>query len=219
MDYLCRDQKVVIIGAGGHARVLLDALLLQKCNVLAMTDIDPSLIGTNCGTVPIIAESEFLNKFKTKDCVLVNGVGAVDYKAICTREQIYKKFTAFGHRFGITIHPSAIISSTNVSLKDGAQILAGAIIQTGAIIGENCIVNTGAIVEHDCVVGDHSHIAPGALLCGMVSVEERCLIGARSVVKQGLNIKSEIVVGMGSVVLQDLVESGNYVGILAKKNG
>lgn len=109
------------------------------------------------------------------------------------------------------IHISATISPS-AKIMPGCYIGAGAVVNANAVIHRGAIVNTGAIVEHDCEVGEFSHIAPGATLCGTVMVGNRCLIGANAVVRQNIFICDNVTVGCGAVVVKDITEPGVYVG-------
>jgi sugar O-acyltransferase (sialic acid O-acetyltransferase NeuD family) len=114
------------------------------------------------------------------------------------------------------IHLNATIAS-HVKMGFGVMVAAGATINPFVKIGNGAICNTQCSIDHECVIGDYTHIAPGAVLCGNVHVGENSFIGANSVIKQGVCISKNVIIGAGSVVLKDILESGIYAGNPAKK--
>lgn len=120
------------------------------------------------------------------------------------------------HQFGQFKHHTAIISK-NVRIKEGVQILHGAVIQTGSIIGKHTIVNTRGQIDHDCIIGDYCKVAPGAILCGCVTLGEGVWVGAGATIIEGITIAPWTYIGAGAVVTKDITESGLYVGVPAKK--
>lgn len=205
------EKTLILVGAGGHARVLLSTLLqLGRC-VSGFVDPDRSrreLLG-----VPYLGDDEAVSKRDPVEVLLINGVGSV--ASIANRLKVYEFFRKRGYRFASVIHPGAIIAP-EVQLADGVQIMAGVIVQTGSIVGEDCIINTGARVDHDCVLDAHAHVAPGAILSGNVHVGARAHIGAGATVIQGVQIGSDSIVGAGAVLLSDVPESCTVVGVPAQ---
>tara|TARA_B100000963_G_scaffold116056_1_gene101084 strand:- start:1709 stop:2314 length:606 start_codon:yes stop_codon:yes gene_type:complete len=114
------------------------------------------------------------------------------------------------------IHAKSVISET---AKIGIQTIVGsaAIINAQAQIGRSCIINSGAIIEHECVISDFVHIAPGASLLGAVEIGEKSFIGSNAIIKPGVKINRNVIIGAGSVVLDNIPDKGTYVGIPAKK--
>lgn len=176
---------VIVIGAGGHARVLLDALKLNKVNVIGVTDAQPSDVDKSKSKVPVIGKDEAVLSYSPQKVLLVNGLGSITVSP--KRAEIFKHFKHLGYRFVNVIHPSAVIAK-DVQLGEGIQIMAGSVIQTGCKIGNNTIINTRVSIDHDCDIGSHVHIAPGAVLSGGVSIGEGCHLGPCSVVIQGISI-------------------------------
>ena len=129
------------------------------------------------------------------------------------RKKIAEKVT---HPFGQFKHHTAIISK-HVLIKEGVQICQGAIIQTGAIIGKHTIINTRGQVDHDCIIGDYCKIAPGAILCGCVTLGEGVWVGAGATIIEGITIAPWTYIGAGAVVTKDITEAGTYIGVPAKK--
>jgi UDP-perosamine 4-acetyltransferase len=205
------QPPLILLGAGGHARVLLSTLLLLSRKILGFVAPDnsqASLFG-----VPYMGGDDAVAMHDPGQVLLVNGVGSV--ASITNRLKVYESFRKRGYRFASVIHPGAVIAP-EVQLADGVQIMAGAILQTGSIAEEDCIINTGARIDHDCVLQAHAHVAPGAVLSGNVRVGARAHVGVGAVVIQGVRIGSDSIVGAGAVVLSDVPESCTVVGVPAQ---
>jgi len=204
--------KTVIIGTGGHARVVLDVLNYDRnIEVVAFVDkekhgYDEKIMDTPVLGYPFISSNLFKNKIKGA----IVGVG--DNKI---RKSYYEEFRDMDIELINAIHP-AVHLSRNAKIGKGVLIAAGATIATGAEIGNNVIVNTGAIIEHEDILEDHVHIAPGTVLAGRVKVKEGAFIGAGCVVKQYVTIGENAIIGAGSVVLEDIPENSVAVGAPAK---
>ena len=205
------QQPLILVGAGGHARVLLSTLLLLSRRVLGF--VDPDKTHTDLLSIPYMGGDDAVTRYDPDQVLLVNGVGSVAY--IGNRLRVYESFRGRGYRFASVIHPGAIVAP-EARLADGVQIMAGAILQTGCVVEENCIINTGARIDHDCVIQAHAHVAPGAVLSGSVHVGVRAHVGAGATVIQGVQIGSDAIVGAGAVVLSDVPESCTVAGVPAR---
>ncbi|UZP66738.1 acetyltransferase [Desulfovibrio mangrovi] len=206
MDYL-------IIGSGGHARVLLDTLRCLGLPVAACSDANPERVGQTLGGVPIIAESELAARFPARTTLLVNSVGGV--KDMTPRQNVFERFRKLGYRFATLVHPAAFVAE-DVLLEEGVQVMAGAMIITGSRIGANTIVNTRASVDHDCLIGAHCHLAPGTTLSGTVTVGDGSLIGTGASVIQGIRIGEHCVIGAGAAVIRDIPTGATATGVPAR---
>lgn len=209
MDAL--ELPVIVIGGGGHAKVLVSTLLLCRRSILGFVDLNPTappLLGIRC-----LGSDAAVLHHAPGEVLLVNGVGSVGSTA--SHQEIYDRFTHEGYCFATVIHPSAIVAP-EVQIEEGVQIMARAILQPGSSIASNAIVNTGAIIDHDCVVGAHAHIAPGAVLSGGVRVDSGAHIGAGACIIQGVSIGAGSVVGAGAVVIRDVPPGVTTVGVPAK---
>lgn len=192
------NKSCVVIGGGGHARVLMDALLLLGFEIQGFLDFVPKHISLHGEEITYLGtDEEYLEKSSQKDIQLVNGVGSVGNPE--TRREIFKRFKSAGYSFLSVIHPSSIVAR-DVSFGEGVQIMAGVVIQTGAILGNNVIINTRASVDHDCRIGDHVHIAPGVVLSGNVTVGESAHVGTGVSVVQGISIPAGTLVKAGRSV-------------------
>lgn len=208
-------KKVVGLGAGGHAKVLLDILKQgDSFEVIALTDTRKELHNTDVSGIKVIGDDEQLPELYRKGIrYAFIGVGGVQDNI--RRTEVFKKAISIGFEVINIIHPSAVIADS-VSLGRGVAIMAGAILNSDTVIGNNVIINTGAIVEHDCLIKDNVHICPGAKMAGNVTVEESSTLGIGCVVIQGINIGKNCLVGAGSVVLNDVPDNTIVVGSPAK---
>lgn len=204
---------VLIVGAGGHARVLLDSLRRKGVSVAGFLAAESSSHGSLIAGVPVIGGDDRLAGFPAATVVLANGIGSVDVPE--RRREAFERLTGAGYNFLRIVDPAAFVGG-DVELDDGVQVLAGAIVQTGARLGRNVVVNTGAIVEHDCVVDAHCHIATGACLGGAVVVETGCHVGSGATVIQGIRIGAGALIASGAVVAQDVAPGARVRGIPAR---
>lgn len=203
--------SVIILGAGGHAKVLFEILRLQGRRVMGVTSAE-SGPKSFCG-VPVLGGDEVLQDFNSQQVELVNGVGAIGNPDL--RREVFERGKARGFTFATLLHPAAVIAA-DAEIGEGAQIMAGAVIQPGVRIGMNSIINTRAGVDHDCQIGAHAHIAPGATLCGNVIVGEMSLVGAGATVLQGVKIGQRCIIGGGALLREDAAEESLYAGVPAK---
>ena len=190
------DKKMVLYGAGGHAKVILDILEAQGKTVGSVVDDNPNL-------------TEFMGKkviHEVNDAspIIVSiGINGI-------RRKVVEKL-APTTVFETAIHPSAIVSS-HATIAEGTVVMQGAIVQSCVQVGKHSIINTGASVDHDCVLGDFVHVSPHATLCGNVSVGEGTWIGAGAVVIPGIRIGKNCIIGAGSVVVKDLPDGVKAYG-------
>ena len=203
---------VLIIGAGGHGRVLADLAFCLGKQVLGFLDGDVKLHGKEIDGVEVLGGDECLAGYSSRSVLLINGIGSIVNSDV--RYEAYNRLRSLGYEFDVMCHPRAIIGSS-VTLAPGTQVMAGCIVQCGAQIGENSVINSGAVVEHDAVVGAHSHLAPRAVICGGVRIGERCHIGAGAVVVQGLSVGDNALVAAGAVVVKDVPSGMRVAGVPA----
>lgn len=205
---------VIILGAGGHAKVLIDALLAASAIIAGIVDPEPTLARINILGVPLLGGDDVVNNYSPSEIQLVNGLGSVGLPD--NRQQLFQRFKEMGYKFVTVIHPSAIIS-TDVVLGEGAQVMAGVVIQPGTHIGINSIVNTRASVDHDCIISDHVHVSPGVTLSGGVTVGAGSHIGTGATLIQGISVGSGCLVAAGAVVTKDIADSAKVRGVPARE--
>jgi UDP-perosamine 4-acetyltransferase len=208
-------MRVIGLGAGGHAKVVIDILrLMEDYEFVGLLDPKRELWDTEVLGVPVIGDDDLLPELYDKGVrfafIGLGGIGDTR-----PRRQLYGKVRQSGFDIVPALHPRSVIAAS-VSIGHGPTVLAGAVINSGARIGDNVIVNTGAIVEHDCVVGDHVHIATGARLASSVYVGERSHIGLGASIRQCIHIGRNVVVGAGAVVVKDVPDNVVVVGVPAR---
>jgi sugar O-acyltransferase (sialic acid O-acetyltransferase NeuD family) len=193
-------KPVIIVGAGGHAKVIIEALLLSGVEIIGCTSLNDK-IGILCQGIRVLGGDDVIFSYKPEDIMLANGIGSLPNQS--TRWDLAVKMRARGFKFMSVKHPSIIISK-NVKLEEGVQIMAGSIIQSGVIIGQDSIINSGSILDHDCLIGSQCHISPGVTLSGGVQIDNRTHIGTGTVVIQNVVVGSDTVIAAGSVIYQDI---------------
>jgi UDP-perosamine 4-acetyltransferase len=209
------NRPVIVLGAGGHAKVLIDMLRARGAVVLGITDAAPELCAPAVLGVPVIGDDSRIGHYGQQDVLLVNGLGSTGLPE--RRTALFETFTAAGYTFATVSHPAAVIAGDAV-LGEGAQVMAGAVIQPGVRLGRNCIVNTQATVDHDCVIGDHVHLAPGATLCGAVTVGAGSHVGTGAIVVQGVAVGSRCLIAAGAVVIAALPDGASARGVPARQH-
>lgn len=206
-------KPVIILGAGGHSKVLINALQRQSANIIGITDPDPSKIGENILGVPVIGTDDVISKHNQESIYLVNGIGMIDNNQ--RRHDIFYSFKNRGYSFTSVIHDSAVISADAV-ISEGVQIMAGAVIQPGCKVGSNSIINSRACIDHDSIIGVHVHIAPGVTISGGVQIGDGTLIGIGATIIQGINVGAYAIVAAGAVVVHNIPDRAKVIGVPAK---
>lgn len=202
---------VIILGAGGHSKVVINALLAAQREIIGIADPNRQA-GDQVLGVKVIGDDAIVLQFTPSSVELVNGIGALpDSDA---RSRITAAFREKGYKFASVIHPQTIIAP-DVILAEGVQLMAGSIIQPGSSIGQDTIVNTGVSIDHDCTIGNECHIAPGTVVNGSVTIDKGCFIGAGSCVIQNITIGEGVVVGAGSVIHSNL---SSFVKVIQKRS-
>ena len=208
------NKPIIIIGAGGHAKVLLDTLLLQGVSVLGISDTDPPKIGSSLFGIKVFGGDEIFKDFPPASVHCVNGLGSIN--SMDLRKKLFESYKDKGYFFAQVIHPSALIAR-EVTIGEGSQIMAGAIIQPSTSIGKNCILNTGVSIDHDCEIQDHVHVAPGVTLSGSVKVGRESHIGTGAVVIQNITIGERVLIAAGAVVTQNIPDGVHVKGVPARR--
>lgn len=199
------SRPLILIGAGGHAKVLHALAVAAGHNLLGVCDPRLASFGvTHWRGLAVLGGDEALENVDPQTVGLVNGIGQT--VGSVTRRDVFERHLAAGFYFPILRHPMAWVAPC-VKLAQGVQIMAGVIIQPEVQVGFNSIINTGASVDHDCFVGAHVHIAPGAVLCGGVSVGDDAFIGSGATIIQQLSIGDSGVVAAGATLARSLPAS------------
>lgn len=203
------NQRLVILGASGHGKVVADIAFLigRYQEVFFLDDCDEQ---QQCMGIPIIGRCNIVDDFLDSADFFV-AIGNANIRRRLMAELITK-----GACMATLIHPDAVIGS-NVQIGIGTVVMAGTVLNAECRIGCGCIVNTGATVDHDCVIGDYVHVSVGAHLAGTVTVGDNTWIGAGAIVNNNVRIIDSCMIGSGAVVVNNLDVSGIYVGIPAKE--
>ena len=199
---------VVVLGGGGHAKVLIS--VIRKLPWTVAGYVDPRDVGPVLGILHAGGD-DVLQALLARHpgCAAAIGVGKVDASA--RRARIHAAAQALGYGFPTFVSPEAVVNR-EVELGPGTVVFDGAVVNPGVATGPICIVNTNAAVEHDCRFGMNVHIAPGATISGGVTIGDHTFVGAGAVVIHGVRIAEGCLVGAGAVVTKDLTEPGTYVG-------
>lgn len=205
------SKPIIMIGNGGHASVLVEMLIAEQREVKGYT---APQAGNSLFDLSYLGTDDVIHTYNPDEVELVLGLGTIGISTL--RKSIFEHFTTKGYTFANVIHPTAIVAAS-VKLGQGVQIMAGAILQTNAVIADNTIINTGVIVDHDSVICCHVHVAPGSTLSGGVVIGNGCHIGTGTSVIQGIIIGDETLIGAGSVVVKSIGNRKTAYGVPAKE--
>lgn len=207
-------EKVIIIGAGGHARSVMD-ILLENNEYEIGGCLDPVYPVRTCvermEDIPIIGTDDELERFYSE------GIHSI-FVALgnnSLRKKIQQRCLQIGYQPINVISKYARISS-RAELGSGICIMAGAVINVNCRIGDGCIINTNCSIDHDCMVGDFAHIAPGVAISGTTSIGEGTHIGTNAAVIDGITIGKWSYIGAGAAVVKDVAEHTLAYGVPAR---
>ncbi|MCP3761393.1 acetyltransferase [Domibacillus sp. A3M-37] len=202
-------RKIVVIGHGGHSKVVQDTIQsLGGHTLIAVLDDRYTDISYKDG-VQFGPVSEAKKLAKDHDVVFTIAIGTN-----WVREKIAKELYDYGATFETLIHPFSFVSPS-AHIGPGSVVMAGTVINADAVIGSHVIVNSGSIVEHDNFIGDYAHISPGSVMTGNVTVGTGAHVGAGAKVIPGKTIGDWAVVGAGAVVVHDIPHEQTAVGVPA----
>lgn len=212
-------QEVIIIGAGGNSKVIVDLINAINDSHQSKKQVEPffKISGIldddkakkHFEGYPVLGEINKINTLKADlPYGFINGIGDNQ-----TRKSIFLEYKEVNW---ITVsHPTAIISK-NVKVGTGSVIMAGAIINSGTVIGKQALINTGTIIEHDNIISDFAHLASGTVTAGGVNVGEASMLGTGTKIIQGISIGKNTMIGAGAVVISDIPSNCTAVGVPAK---
>jgi len=196
-------MSVWVLGAGGHAKVVIATLRAAGQEVAGVLDDDASRHGTTVLGVPVAGPVE---RATGGEAVVAIGDNAV-------RKRIAEALPDV--RWATAVHPSAVVHPS-VTVGAGSVVFAGAVVQPEAHLGRHVIVNTGATIDHDSRLAEYVHIAPGANLAGDVQLDEGVFLGIGARVIPGVRVGAWTTVGAGGVVVGDLPGGVTAVGVPAR---
>ena len=197
-------NKLIIIGASGHGKVVADIAALNGYKDIVFLDDDENI--KKCAGWSVIGKS---TEAPNGDVFVAVGNAEIRKRLM----ELYKN-----RKQPVLIHPSAVVAE-DVVIGEGLVVMAGAVINPGAKIGRGAIVNTASSIDHDCILEDYVHVAVGAHLCGTINIGEGTWIGAGSTINNNVNICSNTTIGAGAVVINSIDIPGTYIGVPAKMIG
>jgi sugar O-acyltransferase (sialic acid O-acetyltransferase NeuD family) len=194
-----------VIGAGGHAKVVIRLIHALGHQVVAVIDDDIAKHGSHVSGVPVVGGCDELGDLQKRPTIIAIGDNLI-------RQRIAEKLDL---EWATVIHPSAIIDAS-VIMGPGSVVMAGCVVQVDTQIGRHCVVNTGATIDHDCELGDFAHIAPGANVAGHCAIGEGTLLGIGAVMIPSTRLGRWSIVGAGAAVTSDIPDQSLALGVPAK---
>jgi sugar O-acyltransferase (sialic acid O-acetyltransferase NeuD family) len=204
-------EKIIVFGAGGHAKVVIDAIQREsRYEIVAVADAHMGKQGSIFCGYEVKSEAELLD---ADGSPLFGAIIAIGSNSV--RRNLAETILSKGWALVSIVHPAAVVA-TSASIGAGTLVMPGSVLNADARIGDNTIINTGAIIEHDCEIGEHVHIGPNAILCGGVVIGPGALVGAGAIVLGGVRIDAGATIGAGAVVLRDIPHGATAVGSPAR---
>jgi UDP-perosamine 4-acetyltransferase len=205
-------MDIVIVGAGGHGKVVLDILLARgQVRPVGFVDADTTIAGTRVGGLPVLGPINLLPRLRQQK--IAGAIVAIGDNR--TRVRYATILHEHGFELVNAIHPTACISPT-ASIGKNVAIAARAVICTDAKIEDSTIINTAAVVDHECIVEEGAHICPGAILGGRVRIGPGAFVGLGANIIQCLSVGEQAIVGAGATVIRDIPDHATAVGVPAR---
>ncbi len=201
------EKQLVILGAGGHGKVIAD--IAKMSGYTDIIFLDDNRDKKECAGYPICGPLKAVSEYRHRDMVVAIG-------NCNARREIQTRLEEHNIKLATLIHRNAVVADDAV-IGAGTVVMAGAIINPATVIGKGCIINTASSVDHDNRIGDFVHISVGTHLAGTVSIGDCSFVGAGAVVIPNINICRDCTIGAGAVVIRNATEGGVYVGVPAKR--
>jgi sugar O-acyltransferase (sialic acid O-acetyltransferase NeuD family) len=200
-------EKILIYGASGHAKVVIDIVEQQgRYEIAFLVDDDLSLKGLEFFGYQVLGGKDELLTATDPPQKAIVAIGSN-----AARQKVSAWLSGNGYERVTAVHPSAQISR-GVKIGSGSVVMAGVCINADAVVGEDVIINTRASIDHDCTIADGVHLAPGVTICGTVAVGDGSFVGAGATVIPNLTIGKKVIVGAGAVVIHDIPDGVTVVG-------
>ena len=197
------SDPIIVIGGGGHAKVVIDCIEAAGNTVMGVLD-DSLPVGSTVLSVPVLGKIADYTDFRDNPFIIAIGSNAVR-----------RKFAeSLPVRWHTAVHPRAVVSPY-ARIGEGCAVMPGAVINAGAEVGAHSILNTCSVVEHDGLLGRYVHVSPSAALGGTVTIGDGTHVGIGATVKNNISICGGCIIGAGAVVVKNITECGTYVGIPA----
>jgi UDP-perosamine 4-acetyltransferase len=190
------SKPLLIVGAGGHGRVVAEAAQLSGVRIAGFIDSEANRLPSELDSIQVLGDDSLLPTLDSSTYSFTIGVGMPRISE--HRATIFLKMLNLGFTPQSIFHPSAVISPS-ADVRPGAQIMANAVVQAGAIIGQGVIINTGAVIEHDCSIDEFCHIAPCAVVLGGATLEAGSMVGANAVIRPGAYLGPVSMLGAAQV--------------------
>ena len=206
---MAEAPELILIGGGGHARVVIEAARQAGAEVAGLLDAKRE-IGDQVDGVPVLGDDAWLaegdtGRFRFHVAIADNAV----------RARLRRRLAEFDADIAAIAHPAATVSAS-AAIGAGCFLAAGAIVNPGVRLADGAIINTGAQIDHDCQIGSDGHIAPGAVLCGFVRCGDRVLVGAGATIIQGVSVGGDATIGAGATVVRDVADGQTMTGTPAR---
>jgi sugar O-acyltransferase (sialic acid O-acetyltransferase NeuD family) len=207
-------DEIILIGGGGHCRACIDVIEMQGLfRIAGIVDVkekhDSNILGYK--VVASDDDLESLSKSCRNYCITLGQIRTSSH-----RRRVYDKLRSLGVQLPAIISPKAHVSRHAV-IGAGTIVMHGVVVNANASIGANCILNTNCVVEHDAKISDFCHVSTAAVINGGVCIGEDCFIGSNATVKEGVTVSNGVVLGAGSLLISDCIDSGTYIGSPAKR--
>lgn len=205
-------KKVIVIGSGGHAKVVID--ILQEMEDVEIVGITSTSLdaGSLFFNYPVIGDDCKLVEYSNADYIIAIGLGG--YRDNNLRAHVYNYVKGLGFNFINAIHPSAVISKS-VIIGEAVVIFPGVIINTDVKIGNNSIIATGSTVDHETVIGNNVLVSAGVTIGAYATICDNSLIALGSSVISGVRIGENALVAAGAVVTKNVLDNEIVYGVPA----
>ena len=208
-------KKVIVIGSGGHALVVIDILhSMTEYEIVGVTSNSLD-INANFFNYPVLGDDKIIKEYVNDENYFA-AMGLGGYRNNNLRQKVFELVKSMGMSFINVIHPSAIISQT-VKIGEGSVIFPGVVLNTKVQIGKNTIVATGSTVDHETIIGDHVLISAGVTIGAYSLVNNGALLALGSKIVSGITIGSNSLVAAGAIVINNIEENSKVYGIPAKE--
>lgn len=205
-------KPIILIGGGGHCRSVIEAAESSRREIKGILDL-PATVGTECLGHKVIGTDDDIPRY-AGECEFIVTLGFIKDPSL--RNHLHQLVEKANGRLATVVASTAHVSR-HAEVKDGTVILHCASVNACASIGKGCIINTHANIEHDVKIGDYCHISTGVMVNGGCKIGNNTFIGSGSTICNGVAVADDVVLGAGSVVTKDIIESGTYIGVPAKR--
>tara|TARA_Y100001970_G_scaffold284775_1_gene402865 strand:- start:2987 stop:3610 length:624 start_codon:yes stop_codon:yes gene_type:complete len=199
-------KKIIVIGSGGHARVVIDTLISLNFDIQGIIDVNFKNQKEKILNYPILGDFKKLNEFDIKKNLICIAIGDINIK-----QKYIDLILSYGFKTPTIIHPSAFVSKNSI-IGQGVFVNAKSTINAEAKVDDHSLINSNSIVEHEVVIGKNCHICPGVKIAGRVKIGDNTFVGIGSNIINNINIGDNVIIGAGTVVIKDVKSNSKIVG-------